>query len=312
LLKIMKLRIEKNKIIDTDGREIVLNGININSPCILKFQENHDFLEDIRQIKKLGANAVSIPVCPAYFQSRDNYCEEILDTIIQTCKDLNLHCLLDWHAQGNPIKGATRDPKNFIDGYLKYDANLDIATKSAEILSSRYKNEPNVIFNPFSAFLESGRNDYLEATKILLKIIRKNTDSIVIISAVDWPQSLKYAPFEELRPEKNIAYGIMLYFGENLGEEKKNIIKIKEKGYPVIITEWGYQKNNPKEKEMSGGVDDYAKPIGDFISRNKINSFAWCYHPTRQPCLLNSWNPNDLSEWGMFLKEWLNNLKTGM
>lgn len=301
----LKLRIEKNKIINTNGEEIILKGININSPGILKFQENHDFLEDIRQIKKLGANAICVPICPAYFQSIKNYCEDILDPIIQICKDLSLYCLLDWHAQGNPIKGTTRDPNNFIEGYLKYDASLDIAIKAAEILSSRYKKESNVIFNPFSAFLESDKSDYLEATKILLKTIRKNTDSIVIISAVDWPQSLKHAPFEELNSEINIVYGVMSYYGNNTEEEKNNVVRVKQKGYPVIITEWGYQKNNPKEKALAGDLENYAKPVSYFIKQNKISSFAWCYHPTRQPCLLNSWDPDDLSEWGKFLRDFI-------
>lgn len=306
----MSLKVEKNKIIGADGKEVVLRGININSPCFLKFQENHDFLDDIRQIKKLGANAVSVPICPAYFQSRPSYCEEILDPIVKVCKDLNLYCVLDWHAQGNPVKNISRDQNNFIEGYLKYDANMGIAIKSAEILSSRYKNEPHIIFNPFSAYLESDKNDYLEAVKILLRTIRNNTDLIVIISAVDWPQTLKYAPIEELNSEINIVYGIMLYHGDTTEEEKNNIMKIREKGYPFIVTEWGYQKNNPKEKAMDGGQNDYARPVGDFMRQNKISSFAWCYHPARQPCLLNSWNPDDLSEWGNFLKEYLSDFKS--
>lgn len=307
---ISSLKVEKNKIVGTDGKEVILRGINTNSPCILKFQENHDFLDDIKQIKKLGANAVSVPICPAYFQSRSNYCEEILDPVVQICKNLNLYCILDWHAQGNPMKNTTRDPNNFIEGYLKYDANMEVAVNSADFLSSRYKEEPHIIFNPFSAYLELTKDDYLKSTKILLKTIRNNTNAIIIISAVDWPQTLKYAPLNELENEVNVIYGIMFYYGDTMEEEKNNIIKIKEKGYPVIITEWGYQKNNPKEKAMNGGQYDYAKPLGDFMRQNKIGSFAWCYHPTRQPCLLNSWNPGDLSEWGKFLKEYLSSFNS--
>lgn len=307
---ISSLKVEKNKIVGADGEEVILRGININSPCILKFQENHDFLDDIKQIKKLGANAVSVPICPAYFQSRLNYCEEILDPIVQICKNLNLYCILDWHAQGNPMKNTTRDLNNFIEGYLKYDASIEVAINSVEALSSRYKDEPHIIFNPFSAYLELTKDDYLKATKILLKTIRNNTNAIIIISAVNWPQTLKYAPLNELENEVNVIYGIMFYHGDTMEEEKNSIIKIKEKGYPVVVTEWGYQKNNPKEKAMNGGRDDYAKPLGDFMRQNKIGSFAWCYHPIRQPCLLSSWNPDDLSEWGKFLKEYLSSFNS--
>src|SRR3989344_3620940 len=97
------LNIEKNKIVDAKGKEIILKGVNINSPDILRFEENHDFLDDIKNIKKLGANAIRIPICPAYFQSKTNYCEDILDPIVSLCKKLKLYCLLDYHSQGNPI-----------------------------------------------------------------------------------------------------------------------------------------------------------------------------------------------------------------
>ena len=40
----MKLKVEGNKIVNSQGEEVVLKGVNINSPGILKYGENHDFL----------------------------------------------------------------------------------------------------------------------------------------------------------------------------------------------------------------------------------------------------------------------------
>ena len=60
---------------------------------------------------------------------------------------------------------------------------MEIAVKSAS-LSSRYKDELHIIFNPFSAYLESTKDDYLKSTKALLKTIEKNR-TFIIISAVD-------------------------------------------------------------------------------------------------------------------------------
>src|SRR3989338_9209270 len=116
-----KLKVSGNKIVNSKGKEIILKGININSPGILKYEEKHDFLQDIKEIKKLGANAVRIPICPAYWQSKKNYCEEILNPIVNLTKKLNLYCCLDWHAQGNLFTGETRDKgKDLINGFKKY------------------------------------------------------------------------------------------------------------------------------------------------------------------------------------------------
>ena len=84
-------------------------------------------------------------------------------------------------------------------------------------------------------------------------------------------------------------------------KDKKNVIKVKNK-HPIIIVECGYQKN-AKEEFLRGTKKKYAYELKKFLESNKLSWFAWCYHPTRQPIFLNSWNPDDLSEWGQFVKE---------
>jgi hypothetical protein len=79
-----------------------------------------------------------------------------------------------------------------------------------------------------------------------------------------------------------------------------------KKRFPVVITECGYEEINPEEDVLAGSID-YAISLKPFLEENNFSWFAWCYHPTRQPVILNSWNPKDLSEWGKFLKEELLN-----
>lgn len=296
----MKLKIKGNKIINSSGKEVILKGININSPGILKYEEKHDFLQDIREIKKFGANAVRIPICPAYFQSKNNYCEEILDPIVSLCKKLNLYCLLDYHAQGNPVKGLTREPKLLINGFKKYDINYDVIKKATEILSKRYGKHDHILFEPLSAyFLDVTQEEYEKVSKELAKIIRKHSDNIIIISSVGWPQTLEYA-LNYTIDISNIAFGIMIYPGTT-DKIKEIIVKVKEK-FPIIVIECGYEDINPKE-EVLAGTKKYAIALKSFLEKNKLGWFAWCYHPTRQPVILRSWSPKDLSEWGKFLKE---------
>lgn len=295
-----KLKVSGNKIVNTNGEEIILKGININSPGILKYEENHDFLQDIREVKKLGANAVRIPICPAYFLSKKDYVEEILDLIVSLCKEIDLYCLLDWHGQGNPVKGLVREPKMIINGYKKYDADPENVKKSVEILAKRYGKEEHVLFEPLSAyFLEVTKKDWLSFSTELLKIIREHSNNIVGISAVDWPQTLEFA-LDYVSKFDNIAFGVMIY-PRTTDKIKETILKVKEK-FPIFITECGYEEINPKE-DVLAGTKDYAVALKPFLEENKLSFFAWCYHPKRQPVILRSWDPDDLSEWGTFLKE---------
>ena len=294
-----KIHTEKNKIVTESGDEIVFKGININSPCILKYQENHDFLNDIKNIKEMGANAVRVPICPAYFQSRADYCEEILDPIVYLCKELELYCLLDWHGQGNPITGETRDPENRIEGYMKYDARPEIAKHVANVLSEKYGKENHVLFEVVSSlYLGITDTQWMQFSLEIISIIRKNSNNIVVASAPGWPQNLSVVLENEYIAE-NVVFGIMVYPGT---KNEDVIEKVKEK-YPVVITECGYESVQPKEDMMKATKESYAIPLKHFLEKQQFSWFAWCYHPVRQPVLLRSWNPEDLSEWGKYVKE---------
>jgi len=318
-----KLKVKKNKIMNESGKEIILKGITINSPGILKYEEKHDFLNDIKEIKKLGANAVRVPISPAYFQSKKNYCEEILDPIVSLCGDLELYCLLDWHAHGNPSQDITRKSSRFpdIEGQLVFDANKEHAKKALESLAKRYGKENHVLFETFCTPIDLSWEEWKSISQDFLSVIRKYSSSIVCINSVNWRQDsegkkvvgeVDYARedvqwYQNLKDilknplsEKNIVYGAKIY-SEVPEEDKKSIIELK-KEFPILIIECGYEKD-ARESYLRGTKESYGYPLKDFLESNKISFFAWAYHPTRQTTILNSWDPKDLTEWGKFLKE---------
>lgn len=323
MIKMEKLKVKGNKIVDEKEKEVILKGININSPGILKYEENHDFLNDIKEIKKLGANAVRVPISPAYFQSKKNYCEEILNPIVSLCKELELYCLLDWHAHGNPSNNITRKSSRFpdIEGYLVFDADKERAKKALEILAKRYGKENHILFETFCTPIDLSWEEWKSISQDFLKVIRRYSSSIVCINSVNWRQNsegkkvvgeIDYAIedvqwYQNLKDildnplsEENIVYGAKIYSG--VPEEDKNSIIELKKEHPILINECGYEKN-ARENYMKGTKESYAYPLRNFLESNKLSFFAWAYHPTRQPTILNSWDPEDLTGWGKFLKE---------
>ncbi|KKQ35779.1 MAG: Endoglucanase [Candidatus Nomurabacteria bacterium GW2011_GWB1_37_5] len=291
-----KLKTEGNKIVNELGEEVILKGININSPCILKYQENHDFLNDIREIKKLGTNAVRIPICPAYWQSVENYCEEILNPIVQLSKELDLYCCLDWHAQGNPFKNETREPNQLIEGYMKYDAKKELAFEVLEKISKLYGKENHIIFDVFGMPIDIENKDWINITQKFVDVVRKNTENIIVVNGTNWSSDLSWVFIDPIK-SKNIVYGICYYPLEKT-QDISVVIKVKEI-YPIIFSECGYTIDG----YFKGTKEDYAAKLKKYVSEYGFGFFAWCYHPKRVPVILNSWDPNDLTEWGRFLKE---------
>lgn len=322
------LNVKKNKIVNSKGKEVILKGVNINSPGILKYEEDHDFLNDIKEIKKLRANAVRVPISPAYFQSKKDYCEEILSPIVALCKNLGLYCLLDWHAHGDPEKNITRKSSRFpdIDGYLVFDANKDHAQEALETLAKKYGRERHVLFETFCSPLDLSWDSWKIISEEIVKSIRKFSSSIICVNGVKfredkegkklngevdytknkdvmWYQDMTIILQNPLN-EENIVYGAAIYPGTP-ERDKESIIKLKRK-FPVIINECGYG-NNSSDAYLSGTKENYTTPLKKILEKNHLSFFAWCYHPVRKPTILNSWDPDDLTEWGNFLKKELLN-----
>jgi hypothetical protein len=184
---------------------------------------------------------------------------------------------------------------------MKYDARPEIARGAAEKLAHRYGNEPHVLFEIISAsYLGINDKEWLDFGSSIINSVRKYSENIVVIAAMDWPQNLK-ALFDVQFKGNNIAFGIMIYPGSK-DTDRADVKRLKENNV-IIVTECGYEALNPKEEMMNGTREGYALPLQRFFLENKLSWFAWCYHPTRQPAMLNSYAPGDLSEWGMFVKD---------
>lgn len=292
----IKLKVKKNKIVDSDGKEVLIKGISTNSPGIL-IDEKHDFLQDIKEIKKFGANAVKVPICPAYWQSNANYCSEILDPIIELTEKLGLYCCLDWHAQGNASKNKTREFGNdLINGFEKYDANQKVAFSALETLSKRYGQKEHVIFDVFSVPIDIENKDWRNISQKFVDRVRENSENIIVVNGTNWTSDLSWV-LESPINSRNIIYGFC-YYPKEMFQDLTTVFKVKEK-YPIIFPECGWTP----EGYFKGTKEDYGMKLKKYISEDRFGFFAWCYHPKRVPVLLNSWNPNDLSEWGKFLKE---------
>lgn len=291
-----ELHVDKNKIFDSSGKEIILKGININSPGILKYEENHNFLQDIKEIKKLGANSVRIPICPAYWKLKENYISDILDPIVKLTKELNLYCLLDWHAQGNLERGITRDNgKDLIEGEKKYDANQSLAFSALEEISTRYGKENHILFDLFSMPIDIENTNWKNISQKFVDKVRKNTKNILVINGTNWGSDLSWV-FDNQVHSENIIYGIS-YYSMVKSKDLDNLLKVKKK-HPVIFSECGFTTEG-----YFKGNEEYIKNLKNSIIKDRIGFFAWCYHPTRFPTILNSWNPSDLTDWGIFLKD---------
>jgi endoglucanase len=173
------------KILDTEGKEIILKGIGIgnwlvpegymfklkktNSPRLIdqmlreligpaetnkfwkKFRENYITKKDIQFLKQVGFNSIRIPFNFRLFASEENpeiFLEEgfiQLDKIISYCEDENLYLILDMHCAPGGQTGDNIDD-SFGYPYLFLDReSQELTINIWKKIAERYNDKTIII-----------------------------------------------------------------------------------------------------------------------------------------------------------------------
>lgn len=305
------LKVKGNKIINNKEEEVIIKGACMVDPALVLKRDHHSSVEELKKIKKFGFNTVKIAISPSMFEAEEDYCERYLDPIVKECKKLDLYCWIDWHAHGNPVSDKTRLPELLDEGFMRYDARKSLALKAWRELSKRYGKETHILFEIFANPLDATWDEWKKIAEELVGEIRKVSESIISISATNFMSDLSGVLKNPIK-RKNIIYGVVIYPGYYV--DQKVVAEVK-KEYPVNVVECGFGENVSNWKFMSKNEDKvfegsekaYALPFTHFLKENRMGFLAWVWHPVgltaKASVLINSWNEEDFSLWGRFVKE---------
>jgi endoglucanase len=178
-----------------------------------QFQENYITLEDIKFIKKAGFNSVRVPFSYRLFVSTDNPQKlegigyELLDKVINWCKQEGLSVVLDMHAAPG---GQTGD--NIDDGYgypflFESAEDQELTIKIWQKLATLYKDETIIIGydllnEPIAHFFDKDYfNPKLEPfyQRITAAIRAVDKNHILFLGGAQWNSNFKVfgAPFDK-------------------------------------------------------------------------------------------------------------------
>jgi len=111
-----------------------------------------------------------------------------------------------------------------------------------------------------------------EEVEDIAKIIRKNSDNLILIGPIGWSYDLFKIASNPIK-DYNIAYSVHPYSIHKNWKENFELIMSK---FPIVVTGWGF-KNDTEEVFMKAGEEDYGKPILKFMGENNISWVAWYY-----------------------------------
>jgi endoglucanase len=317
-----ELRVEGNKVLTKDGKEIMLKGLNIDS---LQWNPKGERVlrNAIVAVEDWKANLLRLPVKEDYWFGREAGQTDgglayrtLVDNFITIAANRGAYTMLDLHR--------FRAPKNEHIEFWK-----DAATK--------YKNNPAVIFEVFNephgiswevwqkggfvadkekpadedAFLspeEKAKNTkgfHSPGVQALINTIRETgAKNIVIAGGLDWSYDLSGIAKGYTLDQKG-GNGLMLsthiYAGKRDWQNKVLVVADK---YPIIVSEFG--ANTKKFEFMPAASQEDAETwvpkIFGFIDKYKLHYTAFSFHPKSGPHLLQDWDYTPTPEWGAFAK----------
>jgi len=239
--KLSMLKVKGQDIVNQEGKKVYLRGINLGAWLMMEgyflhgrnfgehifkrefvkhngkralkeftreYRNNFIKYQDIKNIKRLGANCVRLPFNHRLVSVEKNF--KYLDEAINWCKRQNIYCILDLHA----APGAQNiDWHSDSDGRALFWRDKKYRRKYWAIwrkVASRYKDEPTIA--GYDLINEPVPNNpkllprlYARTIKEIRKIDKHH---ILFLEAHDYAQNLEVLGKPR---DKNIVYSIHVY-----------------------------------------------------------------------------------------------------
>lgn len=303
-----RLHVDGKHFKDEKGNVVVLRGVSTIGVGMTKttrhgFEHIFNLLTDAS--KGWHAKLIRLPVFHpnGYLANPAGYVAEHLDPAVKLCTAKKVYCIVDLHYFESPY-GVTAQAKQFW----------------ADI-SARYKDNPYIFYEIFNEPITGGSNKQAEwdkwkdwAQDIVNLIRSKAPDNIILVGGPHFSSIMRGAVSNPVSG-KNIAYVGHMYPGsyhpDPAGANWNNpigwdyqigAVALK---YPVVITEWGFEKhNNALSPQGTGGtVAGFAHTFKAWAEKYGVSWTAWVADWDWYPAMFNK--DYSTNEFGTFAKNWL-------
>ena len=330
----LALRVSGNSLIATDGKNVWLQGVCVDS---LEWSPTGEhILWSIHvAMQKWHANVIRLPILNSYWfghgrsqkPGTQGQYRKIVDQAVRLGSALGGHIVIDLHRFGHPVAADIKFWKS---------------------VATRYKNNPAVIFELFNEphgiswniWLHGGKLGFAAARRAnhgavdkalrdvggnvavgmqtLLNTIRATgAGNIVAAGGLNWSYDLRgilhgYALHD---PLDNVVYTWHVYPWKR-NWAKSGVLAVAAE-YPVFVTEVGCPQNwakftwvKPDERYARlGPKSTWAKDILGLIQKYRMNWTGFSFNPGCGPPLITGWSYAPTPYWGKYVKAALSGRK---
>ncbi|MEM1509308.1 MAG: cellulase family glycosylhydrolase [Thermofilaceae archaeon] len=301
------LYVQENKILDEYGNQIIFHGVNSVGVSEMIYYYGKWDEKYFEKMKEWNVKIVRFPIHYAsyawYEEHKPGYYLRVLDQGIEWAARNGIYSIIDFHSCGWPVTGeyfgggydsnwgrdiyafTPEELKEFWGKVSKYFAN-DTRIAFYDLFNEPAKEDPNVggVGDDISlgAWLEW--RDFAEE---LIDIIRKNDPNrVVLVGGLQFSYYVNHAVDYPIR-RPNVVYSIHIYNNTNWMVSWDEAFGNASSSIPVLVGEVGF---DPEDPNIGGTVENFARPLLDYLEQKSIGWLAWNFSPEWSPKLLLDWN----------------------
>jgi endoglucanase len=245
-----------------------------------KYLNNYITQEDIKYLKKIGANHIRLPFHYKMFTNdlymgKRNMGFAYFDKVIKWCRQENLYIVLDMHCAPGGQTGYNIDDSAGFPWLFFSTTSQDLMSEIWVKIAKRYKNEPviigyDIVNEPFASYFNDEIKDFNHRLFLLyermVKDIRKvDKQHTIYLSGSNW--ALDFGVFEKIL-DKNIVYTFHRYHFEVKQSEIQQYLDFRDKyNVPIYIGETGEN------------TDEWVTQFTSLLDKNQVN---WAYWPYKK------------------------------
>lgn len=291
-----QLLVKGTNLINEKGDIIRLKGMSSHG---LMWYPEYINTRSLNTLSEYGANAIRLAM---YTDQNKGYVynkKEAMKNVLQGIENVlgaDMYAIVDWHTlkDNNP------------------NIHIEEAKEFFDEISTRYKNEPGVIYEIFNEPNgETSWKDIKEYANTIIPTIRKNSpNAIILVGTPNHCVDIKSAINDPLEYE-NIMYTYHLYTGTSDGGYKYLLNDALKNNIPVFISEWGFSP-----EKNSGDIDlKKGREFLEFLEKNNISWINWSLSNKDESHSfirydvdkLSRWNNDELTYVGKFVKDAFSN-----
>jgi len=325
------LRVAGNRLVDPDGKEVWLQGVNAGGMETIPNGEQQ-VKSTVVAIDEWRANCIRLPITEAHwfgrgtYQSGEDAAERFrrdVDKIVRLAANRGAYVAIDLHRFRAPKAEHVEFWKDCAARYANHPAVLfDLFNEPHGISWEVWRNGGWVGEQgkrDESAFLseaEKSKNQGFESVgmQALVDAVRSaGAKNVVIAGGLAWANDLTGIESEAIEKGEKASYrledkggnGIMYsWHTYHWHTGWARLLPVAAK-HPIFLGEVGAA---PREEmtfiplEQKEDPYKFSPNMLGLIQKYRINWTGWCFHPKAGPCMIENWDYKPTPYWGEFAK----------